>query len=246
MNRWIKRTALIVSGLAIASVLALTVTSTVAEAAAAERGPGGGWGGRAAQQNLGTDRGGWDNAGSGWAADGIVAGDLNEAEAAGILFMREEEKLARDVYLTLYDQWELATFKNIADSEQKHMDAIARLIDRYGLTDPVTGHDIGEFSDPDLQHLYDQLVAQGSASLEAALKVGAAIEEIDILDLEEYISATDNGDIQRVYENLNRGSENHLRAFVTELTNLGVDYSPQYLNSTAFDQIVTGRMGGGR
>ena len=37
---------------------------------------------------------------------------LSDAEAATLVFMREEEKLARDVYITLYDQWEHPVFNN--------------------------------------------------------------------------------------------------------------------------------------
>ena len=54
---------------------------------------------------------------------------ISDEEATGLIFMREEEKLARDVYLTLYDVWETAVFDNIASSEQTHMDAVLMLID---------------------------------------------------------------------------------------------------------------------
>lgn len=100
----------------------------------------------------------------------------------GLTYVREEEKLARDVYLFLYDMWGLQVFQNIADSEQTHTDAVKTLLDAYGLTDPAAATQPGEFVNPDLQALYNQLTAQGSLSLADALKVGAAIEEIDILD----------------------------------------------------------------
>jgi hypothetical protein len=141
---------------------------------------------------------------------------LNEAEAAGILFMREEEKLAQDVYLTLYDSWGLAIFQNIARSEATHMAAMKTLIDRYGLEDPAAT-EIGVFTDPALQQLYDQLVAQGNQSFADALRVGAAIEEIDILDLQEHLAETEHADIQIIYNSLLKGSRNHLRAFTTTL-----------------------------
>ena len=122
--------------------------------------------------------------------DQIATGQLSNPEIESILYMREEEKLARDVYLTLYEAWGLPVFQNIARSEATHMEAVKTLIDRYGLADPVA-QEIGVFTDPTLQQLYDQLVADGSNSLADALKVGAAIEEIDILDLEERIAQTD-------------------------------------------------------
>ena len=144
-----------------------------------------------------------------------VPGTLSEEEAASLLFMREEEKLAHDGYVTLYDQWGLRVFRNIAASEQKHTGAVARLLDAYGLEDPTIGNGVGEFTNPTLQALYDDLVAQGSISAAEALKVGVAIEELDIADLEQRIAETDNADIQLVYSNLLAGSANHLRAFST-------------------------------
>lgn len=168
-----------------------------------------------------------------------TASGLTNTEAEGLLFMREEEKLARDVYLTLYDQWNINIFQNIAASEQTHTDAVKTLLDRYGLDDPMINDEMGVFINADLQALYDQLVAQGSQSLGEALNVGAAIEEIDILDLEKYIAQTENSDIQRVYESLLKGSRNHLRAFVNTMENkIGTSYQPQYLSQDAYQAIV--------
>ncbi len=169
----------------------------------------------------------------------VPAGDLTEDEVEGLLYMREEEKLARDVYLALYDTWQQPTFQNIASAEQTHMDAVKTLLERYELDDPTVGQDYGEFTNPDLQSLYDQLVAEGNQSLEAALRVGAAIEEIDILDLEKHLAETERADIQLVYENLLRGSRNHLRAFVSTLQRQGATYEPQYMNSAAYDAILS-------
>jgi hypothetical protein len=138
---------------------------------------------------------------------------LTELEELNILYMREEEKLARDVYLVMYDLWGANIFANISESEQRHMDAIQRLITRYGLTDPVTDDVIGTFTDPDLQELYDDLIEAGEVSLEEALKVGVAIEELDIADLERALTETDKRNIERVFQNLLNGSNNHLDAF---------------------------------
>ena len=174
----------------------------------------------------------------------IPASDLTLEETASLLFMREEEKLARDVYNALYEIWGQPTFTNIAASEQAHMDEIKLLLDRYNLADPAL--EPGSFSDPELQALYDQLVAQGSVSLADALKVGAAIEEIDILDLEERLALTDNADIQQVFNNLMMGSYNHLNAFAGVLsTQTGETYRPQYLNAEAYAAIVNGQAGNG-
>ncbi|MEO2154642.1 MAG: DUF2202 domain-containing protein [Nanoarchaeota archaeon] len=140
---------------------------------------------------------------------------LSEKEKKELLLMREEEKLARDVYLTLYNKWGLPIFKNIARSEQNHMDAVKVLIEKYGLEDPVeeTNDEIGVFKNPELQQLYYQLVNKGSQSIEDALEVGKLIEEKDIEDLEKAISKTNHYDIKIIYNYLMRGSYHHLRAF---------------------------------
>lgn len=167
-----------------------------------------------------------------------VNASLTPEEVNTLLYMREEEKLARDVYLAMYDIWDLQLFKNIARAEQTHTDAVKTLIDRYGIADNFSA-EYGVFINPDLQALYVQLVAQGSQSLGDAIKVGAAIEEIDILDLEESLAETDKADITRVYQNLLRGSYNHLRAFVSTLARqTGEVYAPQYMETEAYSEIV--------
>ncbi len=168
----------------------------------------------------------------------IGASNLSEEEKAGILFMREEEKLARDVYLKLYEKWGLKVFDNIAKSEQTHMDAVKLLIDKYNLEDPAEGKGVGEFSNATIQALYNKLIDMGSKSVVDALKVGAMIEEIDILDLKKYLAKTDNEDIKLVYENLMKGSMNHLRAFTRNLEKYGVTYEPQYLSTEEYKEIV--------
>ena len=168
-------------------------------------------------------------------------GELSQVEIEGLLYMREEEKLARDVYLTLYDQYQLNIFFNIANSEQSHADSVKFLLDLFGLDDPMSTDEVGVFQNETLQQLYDDLIATGSKSLGDAIKVGAAIEEIDILDLEDYITRTDNIDIQVVYENLAKGSRNHLRSFVGMLERqVGETYVPQYLTMEAYEAIIAG------
>ena len=172
------------------------------------------------------------------AVDSIQSGVLSTSEADALLYMREEEKLARDVYLKLYEKWQLPVFQNIAGSEQTHTDAVKTLLDRYGLTDPFS-EEIGVFENGALQNLYNQLITQGNLSIADALKVGGAIEEIDILDLEERLAQTDKADIILVYENLLKGSRNHLRSFVSTLqTQTGETYQPQYLTLDAYQVII--------
>lgn len=167
---------------------------------------------------------------------GASSGELSDAEKEDLLYMAEEEKLAGDVYSALNEKWNLRVFDNIIRAERTHEDAVKTLLTRYSLSDPTKG--LGEFSNESLQGLYDDLVAQGSASVEQALMVGASVEEIDILDLDRSMAKTDREDILLVYSNLRRGSENHLRAFVNNLERQGVQYSPQYLSSDAYSQIA--------
>jgi hypothetical protein len=165
-------------------------------------------------------------------------GALNEREQEDILFMQEEEKLARDVYQNLYDQWNLPVFANIGAAEQTHIDSVGVLVDRYGLSSLMT-ETPGVFTDPTLQALYDDLVTEGSASTSAALRVGALIEEVDIEDLDNAITRTDKEDIILVYENLMRGSRNHLRSFIQNLDRSGEIYTPQILSSEDYERIIS-------
>jgi len=167
---------------------------------------------------------------------------ISEEEKEGLIEMREEEKLARDVYLTLYNKWKLQIFKNIAKSEQTHTDSVKYLLDRYGIEDPVKSDEIGKFSNPKFEQLYKDLVEKGSKSEVDALMVGATIEDLDIADLEHWLNKTDNEDIKFVYENLMKGSRNHLRAFVRMLNNYGVNYSPQYISKEEYEQIINSQM----
>lgn len=176
----------------------------------------------------------------------IEPSSLSEDEISGLILMREEEKLARDVYLTLYDKWNLRIFNNIANSEQTHTDAVKVLLDRYDLEDPVKDDAVGVFTSLDLKTLYDELVSRGSASLLDALVVGATIEDLDIKDLNELLTQTDNEDIILTYNNLNRGSRNHLRAYVQQIESNGGSYSPQYISQSEYNSIISSDQERGR
>ena len=166
--------------------------------------------------------------------------ELSDEEAHALLFMREEEKLARDVYLTLFEKWNEKIFSNIANSEQKHSDAVLCLIEKYDLTDPVGDNPIGYFEDAVLADLYNALVADGNKSLENALRVGATIEDLDISDLLTEIEIADNEDIDAVFSELMKGSRNHLRAFTGKLDKLGFEpYNPVYITQELFDEILS-------
>ncbi len=164
---------------------------------------------------------------------------INDKEIELLKHMREEEKLARDVYKYLYDKHKFFAFNNIMQSEQMHMDLILTLLDQYNIPDPAST-EYGVFNNPELQKLYDQLVAQGNQSLIEALKVGATIEDVDIKDLVEYQKDTTNPTILAVLENLTCGSRNHMRAFVSNLKGYNASYQPIYINQATYDAIING------
>lgn len=154
-------------------------------------------------------------------------------------FMREEEKLARDVYLTLNEKWGGQIFSNIARAESKHMAAVANLLARYNIPDPIETDKRGVFTLPQFQELYNSLIDSGSKSALDAISVGLKIEEMDIVDLRSAIAATDQADIQSVLQNLERASENHLRAFARQLLQMGGTYTATSLNQEEFNSIAT-------
>jgi len=169
--------------------------------------------------------------------DGNLAGDLTEAEVSGLQFMIEEEKVARDVYLAMNELYDLRVFANISNSEQRHMDAVLFLIDGYNIVNPASD-ERGVFANEDLQALYNTLVEQGNDGMEDALKVGALIEETDIVDLNNWLEEVENANVELVYANLLKGSANHLRAFARNLASLGITYEPQVLDADAYNAII--------
>lgn len=170
--------------------------------------------------------------------------EVTAADSVGLIFMREEEILARDVYLYFYEMYGQNIFGNIANSEDRHTSSVLYLLNGYGIEDPATGV-TGEFTNEVLGDLYVALTEQGSESLAAALAVGATIEDLDISDLKLQLANTENGDIIRVYENLLQGSENHMRGFVRNLEALGETYTPQYISEEEYEAILAGSNGQG-
>lgn len=171
---------------------------------------------------------------------------LSKAERDGLIFMREEEKLAYDVYTVFDKKWGSRPFGNITASEQTHMAAVKGLLDRYGIADPIVGRKPGEFKDKTLQKLYNDLIKTGSTSRIEALRAGATIEDVDLFDLARWSKETKNPDILAVYANLERGSRNHLRAFSSNLSRQGTPYKPKYLTQKAYDAIIAAPMERGR
>lgn len=152
-----------------------------------------------------------------------ITGTVTEAEVAGLLFMREEEKMARDVYAYLYEKYKLPVFKNITKSENVHMSAVLRLIAGFKVADNSSNNP-GVFTNTHIAELYNQLLTMGNLSVVDALKVGVLIEKTDIADLKKELLAVENSSIKTVYTNLLKGSEAHLKAFSWNLKVRGVVY----------------------
>lgn len=167
---------------------------------------------------------------------GIKKSELTEKEKAGLIQMREEEKLARDVYTTLGSIWGTRIFSNIASSEQTHTDAIKVLLAKYDVKDPVTSDTVGVFTSKTMQELYDKFIAQGKVSSREAFNVGATIEDLDIYDLDILKNETTKEDILLTYNNLQRGSRNHMRAFVRVN---GGNYTPSYISQSEYSSIIS-------
>ena len=170
--------------------------------------------------------------------DAFPSESLSDDEITGLLLMREEEKLARDVYLHLYESWEMNIFSNIAASEATHMGALLLLLDRYDLEDPVGEDVVGSFENETLADLYTGLCNQGDESLVAALGVGATIEDLDIKDLMELSEAVDNEDILFTYESLTKGSRNHIRSFASLMDRYDESYTAQFIEQSLLDSIL--------
>ena len=162
---------------------------------------------------------------------------LSQDEIAGLYLMREEEKMARDVYAFFYKKFNVRTFGNITKSENQHASAVLRLINYFGLTDP-TKPDVGVFANQELQELYNKFTNEAVTAVDA-LKTGAFIEEYDIADLRKLIAETENADIKFVYGNLLRGSTFHLRAFTSVLKFRGETYVPTILSPEDYKALIT-------
>jgi hypothetical protein len=146
------------------------------------------------------------------AAQGVTA-TLPAGTKASLVFMVEEEKLARDVYTTLYAKNGLNQFKNISKAEQTHMDLMRGLLKTYGIKDPTIGKAVGKFNNATLAAFYKKLIADGSVSLVAALNAGIAVEKKDIADIEKILKVKQPADVKLVLDRLLAGSYNHLAAF---------------------------------
>lgn len=180
--------------------------------------------------------------------DAITATEINDETATQIsltanelkdlLFLREEEKLARDVYLFSFEKYNMQIFKNISNSEVQHMSNVLQLLNTYNIDDPAST-EIGVFNNSALQAFYNELIEQSSISLIEALKVGDKIEDLDIRDLVLNELRTDKSDLLSLYGSLKCGSINHLRSFHSQVLQNNGEYMPEFISQEYFDSIVT-------
>lgn len=164
---------------------------------------------------------------------------LTAAELETLLFTREEEKLAHDVYLYAFQKYGTPIFQNIANSETSHMQSILNTMVKYNIPDPLNGSTVqGQFSDPVLSQLYQDLTARVDISLASAMEVGLFIEDLDIYDLDQAIAETLKTDLISVYQNLRCGSTNHMRSFENQASGLGVNYIPEFISQEEYTEII--------
>lgn len=173
-------------------------------------------------------------------------GQLSEQELEDLLWMVEEERLAHDVYVKLGSKWPLRMYNNISSAEKVHIASLSNLLKNYGVDVSSLGNQSGMFTHSEIQGLYSELVERGEKTLEDAIAVGLLIEEMDIADLSKRIKRTDKKDIKQVYQFLQMGSRNHLRAFSRQASFRNVEYVPQHLSQKEFDDIVRGTQERGR
>lgn len=171
---------------------------------------------------------------------GMYAQELTTADEKTLLYMIEEEKMARDVYAAFEAKWGAAIFNHISEAEGKHFERVLGLAQSQGVKVPnaIEKNKAGQFRNKELQGMYDEFIASGSQSLEAALRVGAVLEETNYRDLSAAIAATDNVAVQNTFAQLLDASANHLRAFSRNLSKQGVDYQPGILSQEDYDAIM--------
>lgn len=168
----------------------------------------------------------------------VSAVSISTQEKSDLIFLREEEKLAHNVYVYAFNKYGVTVFNNISASEASHMSSVLNLLNKYSIEDPVKSNGPGVFVNTNLQQLYNDLILQVDVSLIKALEAGATIEDLDISDIQTFYRNTSKSDLIQVYDALTCGSRNHIKAFTSQLTSQGVTYIPQYLTQSTYDSIL--------
>lgn len=164
---------------------------------------------------------------------------LTDAEKNHVLWMREESKVARDLYTFLFNRWGIPVFKKKMVKEQVNMDRSLTIINKYGLTDPIVKDEQGIYSKENFRQMYVELAMRGNSSLPEALRAAAITEELDIMELEDALQNTiTNPDLKSIYNTMAVSSRNHLRAIIEQIQCMGEIYGPQRLPEKRFYSIV--------
>ena len=171
--------------------------------------------------------------------------NLTQKVKESLAYMGNEERLAHDIYTVLYNYHndegtQINQLANIPKSEQKHVEIVQSVIQRYDLNiseiliveNPVRDQNVlfgdmpvGVYDIPAIQELYDSLYDKGIASKQAALEVGCMVEVLDVNDLDQAISQAKESnatDVVAAFNILRDGSYNHYWAFDKGLKNMGI------------------------
>jgi hypothetical protein len=168
----------------------------------------------------------------------VSENNLSHQDVSWLIWMREEEKLSRDVYTNLWKKWETKIFLDVAAVEQIHMDSIKLILEKYWIDDPVKDDSIWIFSSFAIKKLYDDFIFQWNKSLLDAFILAADAESLDILYISDLVKQTQNQDIISLYNTLIIWSRNHLRNYVKEIKDNGGSYKPKYLSQEVYDGII--------
>ncbi|MDF2157325.1 DUF2202 domain-containing protein [Algoriphagus sp. CAU 1675] len=172
--------------------------------------------------------------------DPVIVPQISNTVKETLLFTREEEKMAHDVYVYAYSKYDILAFQNIANSESQHVAAVLTNMDRLNLEDPLDGSTLeGEFTIPAIQTLYAELIERVDQSHQEALLVGLYIEDLDIKDLQDAIKETSDETLKSMYENLMCGSKNHMRSFEGLASFLDLTYTPEFITQAEYDLIIS-------
>ena len=190
-----------------AATTTATINSGICEPLAVQRGSLGGTGLFGANPMQGT--------GICLTTDSTLA--LDAEVTAGLLYMIEEEKMARDLYDAFFEQTGNLVFDRISNSEQRHLDSLLNVAEQAGIDTSALSTTAGVFTNTELQSMYDSLLASGDDSLESALQAAITVEQTDIADLASYGADSELGILGIVYAHLEQASENHLAAFTLRL-----------------------------
>jgi|GEM_PF-719649 len=169
----------------------------------------------------------------------IPSSGLTDTETSDIMYLQEAQKLERDLYIYLGQQSPGdPLFASLAQSAATLMNADDSILSRYNLTNPEQNA-AGQFSNPQIQQLYQLYTGQAGGTVPNALLIAAQSEDQHIASLYAAIGHTTNADLKFIYSQQLAFASNNLRAISQQLGGYGQSYTPQYLSQDAYNAIVT-------